>query len=92
MKYNQNQIEQIKDLHNRYLDNLLQLDFDKLSNNQMSFIRCVSLSSIMSMKKTKSNNDIMLSQIKDCNIQVSIKDKLAMMSNEELEALGLSRI
>lgn len=92
MKYNQNQIQAIRDLHNRYLDNLLKLDFDKLSYNQMSFIRCVSVSSIMSMKKTKSHNDIMLSPIKNCSIQVSTKDQLAMMSDDELAALGLSRI
>lgn len=91
MKYNSEQIQQIKSLHAKYLDSLLDIDFDKLSNNQMSFIRCVSLSSIMTMKKHKSNNDIMTSPLQGVT-QTSMKDRLASMSNDELAELGLSRI
>lgn len=91
MKYTNEQIQQIKSLHAKYLDSLLDIDFDKLSNNQMSFIRCVSLSSIMTMKKHKSNNDIMTSPLPGVS-QVSMKDRLASMSNDELAELGLSRI
>ena len=91
MKYTNEQIQQIKALHANYLDNLLDIDFDKLSNNQMSFIRCVSLSSIMTMKKHKSNNDIMNSPLPGVS-QVSMKDRLATMSDDELAELGLSRM
>lgn len=91
MKYTTNKIQEIKDLHNRYLDNLLNIDFDKLSNNQMAFIRCVSLSSIMTMKKQKTNEEIMLSPIQGCT-NVSLKDQLAMMSNEQLQELGLKKL
>lgn len=91
MKYSENKKQEIKNLHNKYLDSLLDLDFENLSNNQMSFIRCVSLSSIMTMKKSKSNEQIMLSPIKDCTT-ISIQEQISMMSSEQLAQLGLKKI
>lgn len=91
MQYTTSKIQEIKDLHNRYLDSLLKIDFDRLSNNQMAFIRCVSLSSIMTMKKQKTNEEIMLSPIQGCT-NVSLKEQLAMMSNEQLQELGLKKL
>lgn len=91
MKYSENKKQEIKNLHNKYLDSLLDIDFENLSNNQMSFIRCVSLSSIMTMKKSKSNEQIMLSPIKDCTT-ISIQEQLSMMSSEQLAQLGLKKI
>lgn len=94
MKYNNEQINNITNKVNAKLGELLNKDFDELSNNEMAWLKCVSLSSIMTMKKSGySNDDIMTTfgahgQTKE----QQVKSRVRTMTDEELAVLGLKRI
>lgn len=60
MKYTTEQKTTIIENINNKLNDLLDKDFDTLSNNEMAFIKCVSLSSIMTMKKAGRDNDYIM--------------------------------
>ena len=63
MKYTTEQKTTIIENINNKLNDLLDKDFDTLSNNEMAFIKCVSLSSIMTMKKAGRDNDYIMTHV-----------------------------
>lgn len=94
MKYSTEEQKTIIENHVNALNVLFDKDFDQLSNNEMAFVKNVSLSSIMSMKKKKYTNDQIMTtfahQPKDKT--TVIKSAIAGLSDEQLAELGLSRI
>lgn len=90
--------EQYKELFtnkvNEKLQDLLTKDFEDLSNNEMAWLKCVSLSSIMTMKKNGYDNETIMTTF-GCHGQdraQQVKSRIKHMSDEDLEALGLKRI
>lgn len=94
MKYNNEQIKNITAKVNAKLTELLDKDFDELSNNEMAWLKCVSLSSIMTMKKSGySNDDIMTTfGVHGQTKEQQVKSRVRTMTDDELAALGLKRI
>lgn len=94
MKYSIKEQNNIVENHINTLKVLLDKDFDQLSNNEMAFVKNVSLSSIMSMKKKQYTNDQIMTtfahQPKDKT--VVIKSAIAELTDDQLAELGLSRI
>lgn len=79
---------------NEKLQELLTKNFDDLSNNDMAWLKCVSLSSIMAMKKNGYDNETIMTTF-GCHGQdraQQVKSRIKHMSDEDLEALGLKRI
>lgn len=77
------------------VDNLLEIDVNDLSNNELAFIKNVSLSSIMSMKKKRYTNEQILTTNRNTsrNFETTVKSTIANMSDEELsEKYGLKRV
>lgn len=94
MIYNKEQLENIKTLHEAKLQELIEKDFEALSNNEMAWLKCVSLSSIMNMKKNGYDNETIMTTF-GCHGQdraQQVKSRIKHMSDEDLEALGLKRI
>lgn len=94
MIYNQEQIEKIKAIHEEKLQELIKKDFDTLSNNEMAWLKCVSLSSIMTMKKNGYDNETIMTTF-GCHGQdrvQQVKSRIKHMTDDDLEALGLKRI
>lgn len=94
MTYNAEQIEKIKAIHDEKLQELIEKDFDALSNNEMAWLKCVSLSSIMTMKKNGYDNETIMTTF-GCHGQdraQQIKSRSKHMSDAELAAIGLKRI
>ena len=94
MKYNDKQIAEINLKVNAKLDELLEKDFDELSNNEMAWLKCVSLSSIMTMKKSGYTNDEIMTTFGNHGQtkEQQVKSRVRTMTNEELAAIGLKRI
>lgn len=94
MKYNNEQIKTITDKVNAKLEELLDKDFDELSNNEMAWLKCVSLSSIMTMKKSGYTNDEIMTTFGNHGQtkEQQVKSRVRTMTDEELAALGLKRI
>jgi hypothetical protein len=94
MKYNNEQIEKINAKVNDKLSELLDKDFDELSNNEMSWLKCVSLSSIMTMKKSGYTNDEIMTTfgVHGQTKEQQVKSRVRTMTDDELAALGLKRI
>lgn len=94
MKYNNEQIKTITDKVNAKLNELLDKDFDELSNNEMAWLKCVSLSSIMTMKKSGYSNDEIMTTFGNHGQtkEQQVKSRVRTMTDEELAALGLKRI
>lgn len=79
---------------NKKLNELLTKDFKDLSNNEMAWLKCVSLSSIMTMKKNGYDNETIMTTF-GCHSQdrtQQVKSRIKHMTDEDLEALGLKRI
>ena len=79
---------------NEKLQELLTKDFEDLSNNEMAWLKCVSLSSIMTMKKNGYDNETIMTTF-GCHGQdraQQVKSRIKRMTDEDLEALGLKRI
>lgn len=94
MIYSENDIKRIKAIHEEKLQELIEKDFDTLSNNEMAWLKCVSLSSIMTMKKNGYDNETIMTT-SGCHGQdriQQVKSRVKHMSDEDLEALGLKRI
>lgn len=94
MKYNNEQINNITNKVNAKLSELLDKDFDELSNNEMAWLKCVSLSSIMTMKKSGYTNDEIMTTFgtHGQTKEQQVKSRVRTMTDEELAALGLKRI
>jgi hypothetical protein len=94
MKYNNEQIEKINAKVNDKLSELLDKDFDELSNNEMAWLKCVSLSSIMTMKKSGYTNDEIMTTfgVHGQTKEQQVKSRVRTMTDDELAALGLKRI
>lgn len=92
MKYDQTTIENIKTAHATYLDKLLNIDFDKLSNKEMAFIKMVSTSSIATMKQAGKDNDYIMTHDRVNKGPVDMSKAVAALTDEQLEALGLKRV
>jgi hypothetical protein len=94
MKYTNEQIEKITAKVNAKLSELLDKDFDKLSNNEMAWLKCVSLSSIMTMKKSGYTNEEIMTTFGNHGQtkEQQVKSRVRTMTDEELAALGLKRI
>lgn len=96
MKY---ETEEEKDLirqkHLEKLNAIMDKDFENLSNNELAFLKAVSLSSIMTMKKAGySNNEIMLhdQQHKSKTTVKTAVKYINGLTDEQLEALGFKRL
>lgn len=94
MKYNKEQIEKITAKVNAKLTELLDKDFDELSNNEMAWLKTVSLSSIMTMKKSGYSNDEIMTTfgVHGQTKEQQVKSRVRTMTDDELAALGLKRI
>lgn len=94
MKYNNEQIEKITAKVNAKLTELLDKDFDELSNNEMAWLKTVSLSSIMTMKKSGYTNDEIMTTfgVHGQTKEQQVKSRVRTMTDDELAALGLKRI
>ena len=94
MKYNNEQIEKITAKVNAKLTELLDKDFDELSNNEMAWLKTVSLSSIMTMKKSGYTNDEIMTTFgaHGQTKEQQVKSRVRTMTDDELAALGLKRI
>jgi hypothetical protein len=94
MKYTNEQIEKITAKVNAKLSELLDKDFDELSNNEMAWLKCVSLSSIMTMKKSGYTNDEIMTTFgaHGQTKEQQVKSRVRTMTDDELAALGLKRI
>jgi hypothetical protein len=94
MKYTNEQIEKITAKVNAKLSELLDKDFDELSNNEMAWLKCVSLSSIMTMKKSGYTNDEIMTTFGNHGQtkEQQVKSRVRTMTDDELAALGLKRI
>ena len=94
MKYTTEQLKTIKNKILAKFEELSIKDFAELSNNEMAWLKCVSLSSVMTMKKSGySNDEIMMTfgnhgQTKE----QQVKSRIRTMTDDDLAALGLKRI
>ena len=85
----------IRNLHIARLNIILNKDFQELSNNELAFLKCVSLSSIMTMKRAGySNDDIILhnQQNKASATKKNVAKAMNAMTDDELLAMGFKRI
>lgn len=96
MKYEtENEKNIIREAHIAKLNVILNKDFDELSNNELAFLKCVSLSSIMTMKRAGySNDDIVLhnQQNKTPATKKTVAKAMNAMTDDELLALGFKRV
>ncbi len=94
MKYTNEQLETIKNKIINKFDELSTKDFEQLSNNEMAWLKCVSLSSIMTMKKSGYNNDDIMTTFGSHGQtkEQQVKSRVRTMTDEELALLGLKRI
>lgn len=94
MKYYNEQLSTIKNKILDKFDELSNKDFDHLSNNEMAWLKCVSLSSIMTMKKSGYTNDEIMTTFGNHGQtkEQQVKSRVRTMSDKELAALGLKRI
>ena len=91
---NENYKEIFTNKVNEKLQELLTKDFEDLSNNEMAWLKCVSLSSIMTMKKNGYDNETIMTTF-GCHGQdraQQVKSRIKNMTDEDLEALGLKLI
>ena len=92
--YNEEQLKTIKAKIDAKFDELSTKHFTALSNNEMAWLKCVSINSIMTMKRNGySNEEIMTTfgnhgQTKE----QQVKSRVRTMTDDELAALGLKRI
>lgn len=96
MKYEtEEERELIRAKHFAKLNEIFEKDFEDLSHNELAFLKCVSLSSIIAMKRAGYSKDEMMlhdQQNKAKPTKTTIMKHMNAMSDEELEALGFKRL
>lgn len=95
MKYNNEQIDMLRTkIDNKFRELVIDKHFDELSNNEMAWLKCVSLSSIMTMKKSGYTNDEIMTTFgaHGQTKEQQVKSRVRTMTDEELAVLGLKRI
>lgn len=94
MKYTNEQIDMLRTKIDNKFRELTDKHFDELSNNEMAWLKCVSLSSIMTMKKSGYSNDEIMTTFGNHGQtkEQQVKSRVRTMTDEELAALGLKRI
>jgi hypothetical protein len=94
MKYTFDEINTIKENFLTRIDELTAKEFSKLSNSEMSWLKGVAVSSIMTMKKKGYSNDqIMTTHQREKQTDVQKVGKVIVnFTDEQLKELGLSRI
>ena len=94
MKYTTEQLETIKNKILAKFKELSTKGFDELSNNEMAWLKCVSLSSVMNMKKSGYSNDEIMTTFGNHGQtkEQQVKSRVRTMTDDELAALGLKRI
>lgn len=94
MKYTNEQIATITGKVNAKLEELLDKDFAELSNNEMAWLKCVSINSIMTMKRNGYTNDEIMTTFGNHGQtkEQQVKSRVRTMTDDELAALGLKRI
>jgi hypothetical protein len=94
MKYTNEQIDTLRTKIDTKFRELIDKHFDELSNNEMAWLKCVSLSSIMTMKKSGYTNDEIMTTfgVHGQTKEQQVKSRVRTMTDDELAALGLKRI
>jgi hypothetical protein len=94
MKYTNEQIDTLRTKIDTKFRELTNKHFDQLSNNEMAWLKCVSLSSIMTMKKSGYSNDEIMTTFGSHGQtkEQQVKSRVRTMTDDELAALGLKRI
>jgi methyltransferase-like protein len=94
MKYTTEEINAIKENFLTRIDELTTKEFSELSNSEMSWLKGVAVSSIMTMKKKGYSNDqIMTTHQREKQTDVQKVGKVIVnFTDEQLKELGLSRI
>ena len=96
MKYETEEEKNIvREMHMQKLNAILERDFEDLSHNELAFLKCVSLSSIITMHKAGySKDDIVLhnQQNKAPATKKSVAKAMNAMSDDELLAMGFKRV
>ena len=94
MKYTETEIKAIKENFLIKIDELAAKEFSELSNSEMSWLKGVAISSIMTMKKKGYNNDqIMTTHQKEKQTpEQKFVKQAAAFTDEQLAALGLKRV
>lgn len=85
----------VREMHMQKLNAILERDFEDLSHNELAFLKCVSLSSILTMHKAGySKDDIVLhnQQNKTPATKKSVAKAMNAMSDDELLAMGFKRV
>lgn len=85
----------IREQHMQKLNAILERDFEDLSHNELAFLKCVSLSSIITMHKAGySKDDIVLhnQQNKTPTTKKNVAKVMKTMTDDELLAMGFKRI
>lgn len=94
MKYTEKEIKTIKENFLTRIDELTTKEFSELSNSEMSWLKGVAVSSIMTMKKKGYSNDqIMTTHQREKQTDVQkVGNIIVNFTDEQLAVLGLSRI
>ena len=94
MKYTIDEINTIKENFLTRIDELTTKEFSELSNSEMSWLKGVAVSSIMTMKKKGYNNDQIMTthQREKQTEEQKFAKKAAMFTDEQLAVLGLKRV
>lgn len=94
MKYNNEQIDMLRTKIDNKFRELTNKHFDELSNNEMAWLKTVSLSSVMTMKKSGYTNDEIMTTfgVHGQTKEQQVKSRVRTMTDDELAALGLKRI
>ena len=93
-KYNIARIEALRTKIDNKFNELIDKHFDKLSNNEMAWLKCVSINSIMTMKRNGYTNDEIMTTFgaHGQTKEQQVKSRVRTMTDDELAALGLKRI
>ena len=94
MKYTTEEINTIKENFLTRIDELTAKEFSELSNSEMSWLKGVAVSSIMTMKKKGYSNDQIMTthQREKQTEEQKFAKKAATFTDEQLAALGLKRV
>lgn len=96
MKYEtEEEKELIRQKHLEKLNAIMDKDFEVLSNNELAFLKAVSLSSIMTMKKAGYSNDEIMLHDQQNKSKTTVKTAVKYINSltaEQLEALGFKRL
>ncbi|MBS7358965.1 MAG: hypothetical protein KIG84_10135 [Bacteroidales bacterium] len=94
MKYTEEEINTVKEIFLNRIDELAAKDFSELSNSEMSWLKGVAVSSIMTMKKKGYSNDRIMTthQNEKQTPEQKFAKQAAAFTDEQLAALGLKRV